>query len=73
MKKSDHDDIEKTAKVNAFGDLIYAAMLSAAVERKLTQFKTELTPVETGKRAVIRIIVVPETMDVEQPGGFKSY
>lgn len=69
MKKSEH---EQTKRAEIFGDLLYAAMLSAAVERKLTQLKTELTPPETGRRTVIRIIIVPETMDYDWPQGLGS-
>ncbi len=68
MKKSDHEK----SRAEAFGDFLFAAMQDAAVERKLTQLKTEITPEKTGKRTVIRIIVVPESMDVEWPQGLGS-
>ena len=47
-----------------FMDLLIAAMKDAAIERKISQLKTTITP--DGKKAkLIRIIVVPEEMDFE--------
>lgn len=44
---------------------IKAAMLDAAHERKMTQFKATVSP--PGRpRTFVRILVVPETMDFEQ-------
>lgn len=62
---------DQTNKAEVFGDLLLAAMKDAAIERKLTQLKTTITPQETGRATLIRIIIVPETMDVEWPGGLK--
>lgn len=57
------------APQEAFLDLLIAAMKDAAIERKLTQLKTQLDPTETGKGPLktIRIIVIPEEMDFEWP------
>lgn len=41
-------------------------MTDAAVERKLTQLKTTISP-NGGKAKIIRIIVIPEEMDREWP------
>ncbi len=70
MKKLSDQDV--TQRVNAFGDLIHAAMMDAAIERKITQFKAELDPRGNGKMAQVRIVVMPEMMDIEQPGGFRA-
>lgn len=51
-----------------FIDMVIAGMLSAAAERKLTQFKCKITP-EGMREQNVRIIIVPETMDAEWPGG----
>lgn len=61
-------------KADAFGDLLFAAMKDAAIEMKLTQLKTTITPEETGKATLIRIIIVPEQMQFESvgPGGFEK-
>ena len=64
MKPSDH------SRAEAFGDFILAAMLDAAIERKMTQLKTEITPEKTGRVTQVRIIIVPETMDEDRPQGF---
>jgi hypothetical protein len=46
----------------AFGDMLFAAMMDAATQRKLTQLQTTISP--NGKSAkIIRIIVIPEEMD----------
>jgi hypothetical protein len=65
MKKSEPSEIK------AFDELLVAAMLDAAIERKMTQLKARITPKETGRETFLRIIVVPETMDVEVPQGFR--
>lgn len=48
----------------AFLDVLVAAMKDAALERKITQLKTQLDPNGKGVKR-IRIIVVPEEMDFE--------
>lgn len=48
-----------------FIDFLVAAMTDAAVERKMTQLKTTITPEKTGKATFVRVIIVPESMDVE--------
>jgi hypothetical protein len=50
----------------AFLDLLVAAMKDAAVNRSLTQLRTQLDPDGKGLR-VVRIIVVPEQMDFKFP------
>lgn len=52
-------------QINAFLDMLRAAMLDAAIERKMTQLKTTITPPGRAKAELIRIIIVPETMDRE--------
>lgn len=47
----------------AFLDLLIAAMYDAALERKLTQLQTTITPEGTSKAKIIRIVVIPEEMD----------
>ncbi len=64
MRPSDH------SRAEAFGDFILAAMNDAAIERKLTQFKVEITPEKTERVTQVRIIIVPETMDIDRPQGF---
>lgn len=44
--------------------MLIAAMLDAATERKITQLKTRLDPDGKGMK-LIRIIVVPEEMDLD--------
>ena len=70
--KKDLSEKEITARTTAFGDLLLAAMMDAAVERKMTQFKTELDPKGDGRMVQVRILVVPETMDIERPRGFQK-
>lgn len=61
-------------RAETFTDLLLAAMKDAAIEMKLTQFKTTITPEKTGKTMLVRIIVVPEAMQFESvdPKGFKK-
>lgn len=61
--------MDKQEKGAVFLDLLIASMEDAAVERKLTQLKTEITPQKTGKTQQVRIIIVPESMDMEWPQG----
>lgn len=57
---------EKEARQKlAFIDFVVAAMLDAAVERKLTQLKTTIQVPGRSSPTLVRIIVVPETMDFE--------
>lgn len=65
-------DNEKRA--DTFIDLILAGMLDAAVEMKLTQFQTTITPEKTGRPTLVRIIVVPEVMQFQSvdPKGLKT-
>lgn len=60
---------EKRAK--AFEDFLIAAMKDAAIDNKITQLKTTITPEETGKQTLVRIVVMPEKMEYEFPEGFQ--
>ena len=60
---------EDKNKAEVFLDMLLAAMRDAACERKLTQLKTTITPSGKTKPEIIRIVIVPETMDVEVPKG----
>lgn len=51
----------------AFLDLLIAAMMDAALERKLTQLQTTITPEGKTKAKIIRIVVIPEEMDRTWP------
>ena len=52
-------------QLNAFLNLLVAAMKDAAGERKLTQLLTTMGGVPGKPVQKIRIIIVPETMDHE--------
>lgn len=53
-----------------FLDMLIAAMKDAVLNGKITQLQTTMTPEETGKAKLLRIIVVPEEMEiVRQLGG----
>lgn len=66
---------DQDKRAEAFGDLLLAAMKDAAINMELTQLKTTITPEETGKATLIRIIVVPETMQYvsTDPEGIKKW
>ncbi len=51
-----------------FLDLLIAAMKDAAIEGSLCQLKTQIDPDGKGMQHV-RIIIVPEKMEYERPGG----
>jgi hypothetical protein len=54
------------AAQDAFLNLLVAAMMDAAVEKKLTQLKTTISP--DGKTVkTVRLIVIPEEMDYDFP------
>ncbi len=59
-------------KAEAFIDLLIAAMTDAAVSRNLSQLKTTITPEGTTKAHIVRIIIVPESMDYDWPQGLQS-
>lgn len=59
-------------KAEAFIDILLAAMKDAAIERKMTQLKTTITPAGRTKPILVRIIIVPETMDNEFPQGLST-
>lgn len=56
----------------AFEDLLIAAMKDAALNRQMTQLKATITPTGSPKEIHVRIIVVPEQMDVEWPQGLEK-
>lgn len=56
-------------QAEVFIDLILAAMTDAAVERKLCQLKTSIQPKGHARPSLVRIIIVPENMDMEWPQG----
>lgn len=64
--------IEDQQKADAFIGLMVAAMKDAAIEKKMTQFKTTITPEGTGQPVFVRIIIVPEAMEIERPEGFRA-
>lgn len=53
----------------AFAELLLAAMKDAAKENKMTQLKSIIDPDGDGKIKKVRIIVIPEEMDVELTEG----
>jgi hypothetical protein len=50
-----------------FESLLIAAMMDAAIEGKISQLQTTITPPGQGAK-LIRLIVVPEEMDFVRPG-----
>ncbi len=48
-------------QANTFMDLLVAAMLDAAMELKLTQLQTTITPPGSSPQ-IVRVIVIPEQM-----------
>lgn len=51
----------------AFMELLIAAMCDAAVEKKLTQLQTTITPPGRKHAKIVRIIVIPEDMTYNFP------
>lgn len=60
-------------KAAAFSDLLIAAMLDAVCEGKNTQLLTHIKSPVSGELELVRIIVVPEKMPMEFPGGLESH
>lgn len=56
-------------EANIFLNLLIAAMSDAAVEGKITQLQTTITPEGTTKAKLVRIVVMPEEMDHVRPIG----
>ncbi len=54
---------------DVFGDMLIAGMLDAAIEQKITQLKTTITPEGRTKPVHVRIVIMPELMEHEWPGG----
>lgn len=52
-------------QAETFLDILVAGMNDAATNRKLTQLKTTITPTGRTKPEHVRIIIVPESMDME--------
>jgi hypothetical protein len=51
-----------------FMQLLIAAMMDAAIEKKMTQFQTTICP--DGKEPkIVRVIIVPEEMEHKRPDG----
>ena len=51
----------------AFINVVAGLMERAAAKGELNQIQTVITPQSTGKRRVVRIIIVPEDMDRTWP------
>lgn len=59
-------DNERAARqMDAFLSILFAAISDCATNRELTQIKCEAVSKSTNKTQVVRIILVPETMDME--------
>lgn len=54
-----------------FLDLLINAMSTAATTGEITQLQTTITPERTAKAKLVRIIVVPEEMEIVRPLGGK--
>jgi hypothetical protein len=59
------DDKINRQQVTAFMDMLAAGILDAACERKMTQMKTTCLPPGRTKPELVRIVIMPETMDHE--------
>lgn len=57
------------SKEGTFINMLLAGMEDAAVNMKLTQLKTTITPEGKTKPETIRIIIIPEKMEWEFPQG----
>lgn len=65
MTGESEEEAQGKRQFNAFINLLVAAMLDASTQRKLTQLKTTIAAPGRMKPMHVRIIVVPETMDIE--------
>lgn len=54
-----------------FLDLLIAAMQDAAMTGHITQLQTTITPEGTAKAKLVRLVVIPEDMEVVRPLGGK--
>lgn len=59
-----NDERKDQAQANAFYELFEAAILDAAANRKMTQLKLQIH-LEGRRPQMVRLVVVPETMDQE--------
>jgi len=59
----------ENAASGQFLDLLMAAMLDAVVDGKTCQLQTMITPPGMTKPRLLRLIVVPEDMDLVRPTG----
>ncbi len=66
--------MSQQGQLDAFLDMLCAAMLSAAEERQMTQLLSVITPPGKTRPVKVRVIVVPENMDHEwsEPLGSKQ-
>jgi len=62
---SPEEQKKREAQAGAVFDMIIAGMLDAATTRHLSQFKTIIVPPWMTRPVPVRIIIVPETMDME--------
>lgn len=53
---------------DAFLTLLLAAMDDAAITGRITQLQTQFKPAKSNKLEVVRLIVVPEKMQITWPG-----
>lgn len=61
---ADNQDTQ-TRRANTFLEFIIAGMADAAVERKMTQLKGLVVPPGRKTPVAVRVIIVPELMDIE--------
>ena len=67
MPASDENEPGNYPQGDAFLELLLAAFDDAANEGKLTQLQTQFVPKGKKKLEVVRLIVIPEKMDVTWP------
>jgi hypothetical protein len=56
-------------ETNIFLNLLIAAMQDAVLTGHISQLQTTITPEGTSKAKLLRIIVVPEEMEIVRPLG----
>ncbi len=60
-----------TSEADLFLDLLLAAMQDAATTGHITQLQTTIMPAGATKAKLVRLVVVPEEMEVVRPLGGK--